>query len=90
MLGQVSLLISTEPPSSVVKSGRIVTSGRSLKAATAACESRTCQPKCQIALCGRVGGGAAALSNSTSTLFGVLSAAIPPQLPFVVLGKRPV
>ena len=31
-----------------------MTSGRSLKWRTAACESATCQPKCQIALCGSV------------------------------------
>src|SRR6266566_5487873 len=50
MLGQVSLLTETEPPSSVVYSGRSGTSGRPLYVSRLARVSVTCQPKCQIAL----------------------------------------
>ena len=44
--------------------------------------SVTCQPKCQIAVCGDVGGGVATRVNSTRTLFGAASAGSPPQLVF--------
>src|SRR5438309_1819226 len=86
-LGQVSLLINTEPPSSVVYSGCTLISGRRLKLCTAACESVTCQPKCQIALCGVLAGGWSTLSNSTITSLGENSAIWPPQLPLDVLGN---
>jgi len=36
--------------------------------------SVTCQPKCQIAVCGDVGGAAATFVNRTSTSFGAASA----------------
>ena len=47
----------------------------------------TCQPKCQIAVCGSVAGGWSTLVNSTSTLFGDFSAVMPPQVVFDVLGN---
>ena len=50
--------------------------------------SVTCQPKCQIAVCGDVGGGAATLVKRTSTLFGAASAGSPPQLVFADRGNR--
>jgi hypothetical protein len=42
--------------------------------------SVTCQPKCQIADCGVIGGGAATLLNRISTSLGEASAGKPCQL----------
>ena len=82
VLGQVSLLTSTEPPSSVVYRGKSVTSGRPLYASRLARESVTCQPKCQIADCGDVAGAVATRVKRTRTSFGAVSAGRPPQLAF--------
>jgi hypothetical protein len=53
-------------------------------------ESVTCQPKCQIAVCGEVAGAAGTLVNRTRTSFGDASAGRPPQLVFAVVGNRRV
>ena len=53
----------------------------------AACVSVTCQPKCQMAVCGDVTGGVATLVNRIRTLVGDWSAGSPPQLAFAVLGN---
>jgi hypothetical protein len=42
----------------------------------------TCQPKCQIAVCGDVAGAVATLVNRIRTLFGALRAGRPPQRAF--------
>jgi len=88
-LGQVSLLTNTEPPSSVVKRGKSVTSGRLLYDSKLARVSVTCQPKCQIAVCGDVTGAVATRLNRTRTLFGAASAGRPPQLAFAEVGNCP-
>ncbi len=49
--------------------------------------SVTCQPKCQSAVCGAVGGGAATFVKRTSTSFGAASAGKPPQLAFALVGN---
>jgi hypothetical protein len=49
--------------------------------------SVTCQPKCQSAVCGCVGGALATFENKMSTLFGDLSAGKPPQLALAVVGN---
>ena len=49
--------------------------------------SATCQPKCQIALCGAVGGGRSTLVNNTITLFGDSNAGNPAHSPLVQLGN---
>ena len=55
--------------------------------ARSACASVTCQPKCQIALCGAVGGGASTLSNRIITSFGENSAGMAgPARPFSCSG----
>src|SRR5665213_1835943 len=62
--GHVSLLTNTDPPSSVVYSGSSFTP-RSRYSALFFCTSTTCHPKCQIAVCGAVGGGVFTLVNNT-------------------------
>src|SRR5258706_467091 len=52
-----------------------------------ACVSVTCQPKCQMAVCGDVTGGVATLVNRIRTLVGDWSAGRPPQLVCAVLGN---
>jgi hypothetical protein len=49
--------------------------------------SVTCQPKCQIADCGVIGGGVSTLLNKIRTSAGDLSAGKPPQLAFEVLAN---
>jgi len=49
--------------------------------------SVTCQPKCQIAVCGDVAGAVATLLNRTRTSFGAASADRPPQLAFADFGN---
>ena len=49
--------------------------------------SGTCQPKCQSAVGGDVGGGVATFVNRTSTSFGAASAGSPPQVVFAEVGK---
>src|SRR5215470_14029144 len=85
--GQVSLLTKTVPPLSPVYSGTSVTSGQLLYSSRRARESVTCQPKCQMAVCGDVAGGVATLVNRIRTSFGDWSAGSPPQLAFAVLGN---
>ena len=51
--------------------------------------SVTCQPKCQIAVCGDVAGGVATGVNRTRTSFGAASAGRPPQRVFAEPGKMP-
>jgi len=83
--GQVSLLTKTDPPSSVVYSGSSFTP-RSRYSALFFCTSTTCQPKCQIAVCGVVGVVVFTLLNNTYTLPD-LSAGAPANVDFSVLGN---
>ena len=87
MPGKVSLLTKTAPSSIPVKSGTSVTSGRLWYTSRRSRVSVTCQPKCQIAVCGSVGGGVATWVNRIKTLFGDCSAGSPPQVAFEVVGN---